>query len=129
MTTIKTRRLILALEDNENKKAILGKNHYSVYIVELSKDVMKEHKFKLKNPNYDPSKKCLYVGMTGLDPKERFQKHKNGIKHNVYVERHGLHLLPNLYSKYTEMSFEDAKAKEMELADELRSKGNAVWSA
>ena len=40
--------------------------HYSVYVIELSKDVLYEPKFKRCNPGYIPGKPCVYVGMTGL---------------------------------------------------------------
>jgi hypothetical protein len=37
------------------------------------------NKFKKCNPNYVTGKPCVYVGMTGLDPDVRFDKHKVGI--------------------------------------------------
>lgn len=40
------------------------RNHYHVYVVELSKDVLYEGKFKKRNPGYIPGKPCVYVGMT-----------------------------------------------------------------
>lgn len=100
----------------------------SIYVVELSKHVLNEHKFVLHNPNYIKGKSCLYVGMTGLTPEERFIKHKNGIKSNVYVQKYGTRLLPNLYEKYNPMTFEEALDKEASLAEELRAQGHAVWS-
>lgn len=42
------------------------RNHYHVYVVELSKDVLLEGKFRKCNPDYVDSKPCVYVGMTGL---------------------------------------------------------------
>lgn len=55
---------------------------YNVYVVELDKAVLNECKFVKVNPNHDPAKACLYVGMTGLSPDERFQHHKKGYKAN-----------------------------------------------
>ena len=49
------------------------------------------------NPNYITGKPCVYVGMTGLDPDIRFDKHKAGIQSNRYVRDYGLRLLPDLY--------------------------------
>lgn len=74
----------------------MGKrNHHSVYVVELSKDVLKESKFVKGNPDYIEGKPCVYVGMTGLDPDLRFDKHKAGIQFNTFVCRYGLDLLPD----------------------------------
>ncbi|NDP38504.1 MAG: hypothetical protein GZ093_07100 [Rhodoferax sp.] len=42
--------------------------HYHVYVIELSKDVLNESRFKKGNPDYLTGKQCVYVGMTGLDP-------------------------------------------------------------
>ena len=67
--------------------------HHSVYVVLLSQDVLYEPKFKRCNPDYDPSKPCVYVGMTGQSPDVRFDKHKAGIKSNKYVRWYGLRLL------------------------------------
>ena len=44
------------------------RDHYHVYVIELSKDVLYEAKFRKCNPGYVPGKPCVYVGMTGLDP-------------------------------------------------------------
>jgi hypothetical protein len=35
-------------------------------VVELSKDVLHESRFKKANPDYVIGKPCVYVGMTGL---------------------------------------------------------------
>ena len=43
------------------------RDHYHVYVVELSKDVLLESKFNKRNPGYITAKPCVYVGMTGLD--------------------------------------------------------------
>ena len=64
------------------------RNHYHVYIIELSKDVLYEGKFKKCNPGYITGKPCVYVGMTGLDPDVRFDKHKAGIQSNRYVQQY-----------------------------------------
>ena len=79
------------------------RHHHNVYVVELSKDVLDEPKFRKCNPAYAPGKPCVYVGMTGLAPDERFDKHKAGIKSNRYVRLYGLRLLPELYEAYNPM--------------------------
>jgi hypothetical protein len=61
---------------------VTRRNHYRVYVVELSTDVLYESQFRRANPGYVSGKPCVYVGMTGLDPDVRFDKHKAGIQAN-----------------------------------------------
>ena len=105
------------------------KRHHSVYVVLLSKDVLYEAKFKRCNPGYTPGKPCVYVGMTGLDPDDRFDKHKAGVRSNKYVQQYGLRLVPDLYERYNPMPYGVARAMEVELAISLREAGYAVWQA
>ena len=51
------------------------KSTHSIYVIELRKEVLSNKKFREKNPNYKPGKPCVYVGMTGKSPEERFQQH------------------------------------------------------
>ena len=104
-----------------------SKQHHNVYVVELSRDVFYEPRFRNANPDYDRTKPCVYVGMTGLTPDERFDKHKAGIKSNKYVRLYGLRLLPELYEVYNPMPYEGAKEMEVELAIGLREEGYGVW--
>lgn len=97
------------------------KPHHSVYVVLLSNDVLYETRFRRCNPDYDPAKPCVYVGMTGLDPDDRFDKHKAGIRSNRFVKLYGLRLLPALYERYNPMAYGVAQAMEVELAIGLRS--------
>ena len=103
------------------------RDHYHVYVVELSKDVLDEPKFRKANREYDPRRPCVYVGMTGLDPDLRFDKHKAGIQSSRYVFRYGLRLLPELYECYNPMPYEAARDMEVELAIGLREQGYGVW--
>ncbi len=105
------------------------RDHHHVYVIELSKDVLYEARFKKANPNYIAGKPCLYVGMTGLDPDVRFDKHKAGIQSNRYVQAFGLRLLPELYELYNPTSYDDACALEVELAIDFREAGYGVWQA
>lgn len=109
-------------------ESISVKRH-NVYVVELTKDVLHIKKFMDRNPNYKHGSSCYYVGMTGLDPVERFKKHKLGIKSNVYVQRYGVRLVPGLYEKYNPMTFDESCDMEITLTAELRNRGCAVWSA
>lgn len=103
--------------------------HYHVYVVELSKDVLDEPRFRKSNPGYVEGQPCVYVGMTGLDPDVRFDKHKAGIQANRYVTQYGLRLLPDLYEAFNPMRYEEAQAREVEIGIDLRSAGFGVWQA
>jgi len=105
------------------------RKHYSVYVIELSKDVLYEGKFKKCNPAYITGKPCVYVGMTGLDPDLRFDKHKAGIQSNRFAKQFGLRLLPALYELYNPMSYDEARDLEVELAIDFREAGYGVWQA
>jgi hypothetical protein len=105
------------------------RNHYHVYVIELSKDVLGEGRFKKCNPGYVLGKPCVYVGMTGLDPDVRFDKHKAGIQSNRYVQTYGVRLLPEIYEAYNPMSYDAARDMEVELAIDLREGGYGVWQA
>ena len=76
--------------------------------------------------HYDAMKPCVYVGMTGIAPDLRFDKHKAGIQANRYVMRYGLRLLPGLYAAYNPMPYDGARDMEVELAIALREKGYGV---
>ena len=80
----------------------------------------------LANPRRDPKKPCVYVGMSGLDPQERFIRHKQGIQSAKWVERYGLRLLPELYAHFNPMPFEAAVELERDLAEDLRAQGFTV---
>ena len=108
----------------------MGKRgHHHVYVIELSPDVRYEARFMRANPDYIPGKPCVYVGMTGLDPDIRFDKHKAGIQANRYAQKFGLRLLPDLYEAYNPMAYEAARDMEVELGISLREAGFGVWQA
>ncbi len=96
-------------------------------MVLLSSAVFLEPKFKHANPGYVYGKPCVYVGMTGLSPDERFDKHKAGVKANKFVRRYGVRLLPELYEVYNPMPYGAACEMEVELAIGLREQGYGVW--
>ena len=103
--------------------------HYSVYVIELAKAVLDEPRFRKSNPAYQDGKPCVYVGMTGLAPDLRFDKHKAGIQANRFVQLYGLHLLPHLYEPYNPMRYDEARDMEVEVAIDLREWGYGVWQA
>src|SRR3974390_1185035 len=57
-----------------------ARDHHNVYVVLLDKAVGKIRSVCAANPNRNPKKPCVYVGMTGLKPQERFANHQQGIK-------------------------------------------------
>ena len=100
---------------------------HNVYVVELDPAVLKRRAFRARNRGYRPGMPCVYVGMTGLPPGERFQNHKAGVKANRFVREFGTGLLPELFEYFNPMPYEAAQRMEVELAEELRAKGYAVW--
>jgi predicted GIY-YIG superfamily endonuclease len=102
-------------------------HHYHVYVVELGDAVWNNGRFRRANPGYELGKPFVYVGMTGLDPDTRFDRHKAGIQANTFVRDHGLRLLPKLYEVYNPMPYHAACEMEVELAIALREKGYGVW--
>lgn len=105
-----------------------GVLHHHVYVVELDRAVLKDKAFREANVDHNLNKACLYVGMTGLTPDERFANHKSGKKAARLVKKYGLHLRRRLFAKEgNPLSYEAAKVKEVELAKLLRARGYAVW--
>src|SRR5262245_60221262 len=103
-----------------------SRDHHHVYVVLLDPGVAKLRKVRAANPNRDPKKPCVYVGMTGLTAQERFANHKTGIKAAPLVKRYGIRLLPELYEHLNPMPFEAAAQMEMDLAEDLRRAGYTV---
>ena len=58
----------------------------NLYVIRLDDAVLRERKFRERNPDYRPRgiglfrKPCVYVGQTWHDPEVRFQQHKDGYK-------------------------------------------------
>lgn len=105
------------------------RHHHHVYVIELHPDVLLERRFRACNPGYVEGMPCVYVGMTGLDPDVRFDKHKAGIQANAYVMKYGLRLLPDLYEGFNPMTYDQAVEREIEIGIDLRSAGFGVWQA
>jgi hypothetical protein len=103
--------------------------HYHVYVIELSPRVWQEPRFRRANPDYVGDKGYLYVGMTGLDPDIRFDRHKAGVQANRFARDYGLRLRPELYERYNPMPYGEAKQMEVELGLWLRRQGYAIWQA
>jgi len=104
-------------------------HHHHVYVIELSDRAWNEPALRKANPDYSHRKPLVYVGMTGLDPDLRFDRHKAGVQANRFVQLYGLRLLPTLYAVYNPMPYAAAREMEVELAIGLREEGYGVWQA
>ena len=97
-----------------------------MYVVLLDSAVGKFRKVQKLNPDRDPNKPCIYVGMTGLPVAERFANHKRGIKSSSLVKRFGLRLMPELFEHLNPMPFAAAAQMEIDLTEDLRKAGYTV---
>jgi hypothetical protein len=101
-------------------------HHHDVYVVLLRPAAARLRFVRAANPKRDPKKPCVYVGMTGLTPDERFANHKAGIKDASVVKRYGVRLLPEAYAHLNPMPYEAAVQMEIDLAEDLRRAGYTV---
>jgi hypothetical protein len=101
-------------------------HHHHVYVVLLDSSVRKLRAVRALNPTAIAAKPCVYVGMTGLEPEQRFANHKSGIKSATVVRRYGIRLLPELYQHLNPMPYVAAVQMEADLAEDLRSDGYTV---
>ena len=100
--------------------------HHNVYVILLDDSVAKHPSILRLNPNRDPAKPCVYVGMTGIPVEHRFENHKNGYKSARLVRQYGVRLLPELFEHLNPMPYEHAVQMEKDLDDDLRTQGYAV---
>ncbi len=105
-------------------------HHHHVYVVlldERARAWSREGRKEKAGTKAGELKPCVYVGMTGLSPEERFQNHLNGVKAARVVERFGVRLLPELFDHLNPMPYEAALAMEADLADDLGAEGYCVF--
>ena len=99
-----------------------GRTH--IYVVLLEDSVRQRRGVKI---GHKPSLPTLYVGLTGLSPRKRFQNHKAGHKAGRgYVRDFGICLLPHLYEFYNPLPRQLAADAEKALAEKLRREGYTV---
>jgi hypothetical protein len=98
-----------------------------VYVILLDDAISKSRSVLRLNPNRNPAKPCVYVGMTGLPVDHRFENHRNGYKSARVVEKYGVRLLPELYEHLNPMPFTAAAQMEKDLAEDLRAEGYTVF--
>src|SRR5687767_10600932 len=101
-------------------------HHHNVYVALLDAAVARHRAVKKLNPDRKPELPCVYVGMTGLTPEERFANHKAGVKSAWVVKRYGVRLIPELFAHLNPMPFEAAAQMEIDLAEDLRRAGYTV---
>ena len=71
---------------------------------------------------------AVYVGMTGLDPVERFAQHIEGVKAGLgVVQDRGVRLIPEAYQHLSECSEAEARRLEFDIAEALRRGGMLVF--
>ena len=102
---------------------------YTVYVIELRTAVLSLGRFTEANPAYAyaPSRPPIYVGMTAHTPEKRFDQHRNGYKASRYTRDNTIRLRMDLAGELVFSTRAEAEAAEALLANELRSRGYAVW--
>ena len=103
-----------------------SRGHHTVYAVELDRLVWKNRAFRERNPGGAESG-CLYVGLTGLAPEERFERHREGTQSGRFVRTHGTRLRLDLVEGFSGLPYRIAACMEPKLAAWLRAQGFAVW--
>ena len=99
----------------------------NLYVIRLDDAVLRERKFKERNPGYQSGKPCVYVGQTSLDPDDRFQQHKDGYKASRIAKKYGKYLMRKRYERLNPVQAAEAEDREKVLAASLQRKGYGVW--
>jgi hypothetical protein len=102
----------------------------SVYVVLLNPEVVNTPQIKRRNPQRDPLKPCVYVGLTDL----RLDRHFDyrGVKATPATWpplKYGIRLMPELYEHLKPMPLEKAVHRAEKLAEDLRAEGYTVTNA
>ena len=123
----------------------------NLYVIRLDKAVLQRRKFREVNPDYRWWKPCVYVGVTALDPQDRFKQHKASRKASRTVTKyhpplglpvrdrhrqraldkfgpHGRRLMPRLDKHLNPVPSAEAKDQERGLAECYEGKGTACGS-
>jgi hypothetical protein len=103
-----------------------SRGHHSVYAIELDRSVWKNRAFRERNPG-GAAGGCLYLGVTGLTPEERFERHRLGTQSGRFVRAHGIRLRLDLVEGFSRLPYRIAARMEPALAAWLRAQGFAVW--
>ena len=103
-----------------------SRGHHSLYAVELDRAVLDRKDFRDRNPGGAASG-CLYVGITGLKPEQRFERHLEGTQSARLVKKYGRRLRLDLVEGFSRLPYPVAAVMEPKVAAWLRSQGFAVW--
>jgi predicted GIY-YIG superfamily endonuclease len=103
-----------------------SRGHHSLYAIELDRAVWKNRAFAARNPG-GAAGGCLYIGVTGLTPEERFERHRAGTQSARLVHAHGIRLRLDLVEGFARLPYRIAACMEPRLAAWLRAQGFAVW--
>ena len=103
-----------------------SRGRHSIYAIELDPAVWKHRAFRDRNPGGAVGG-CLYIGVTGLTPEERFARHRRGTQSGRFVQTHGLRLRLDLVEGFSRLPYRIAACMEPKLAAWLRAQGFAVW--
>ena len=102
---------------------------YTVYVIELSPDVLSLRRFAEANPGYiyDPAHPPLYVGHSVRSPEKRFEQHRSGFKASRYTRSNAIRLRMDLAGSLIFPTRSEAELIEQRHAAILRERGYAVW--
>ena len=100
--------------------------HYSVYVVLLDDQIGTLPQMRLRNPEHDASKPCVYVGITALRVDHRFDFRSATPKSEWRVHQYGVRLMAKLHEHRNPMTYETALQAARQLAEDLRTKGFCV---
>ena len=103
-----------------------SRGHHSLYAIELDPKVWKNRAFRDRNPG-GAEGGCLYVGVTGLKPDARFERHRMGVQSGRFVRTHGVRLRLDLVEGFSRLPHRIAASMEPRVAAWLRAQGFAVW--
>ncbi len=103
-----------------------SRGRHSLYAIELDPAVWKIRAFRDRNPG-GAEGGCLYIGVTGLTPEERFERHREGTQSGRFVRTHGVRLRLDLVEGFSRLPYRIAACMEPKLAAWLRAQGFAVW--
>jgi hypothetical protein len=98
---------------------------YSIYVVLLDPYIGTLPQMRRRNPKRDPSKPCVYVGLTSLPVNGRFDFRRATPEHEWRLHKFGVRLMPELYDSLRPMTCKQALQTAKELADDLRAKDSA----
>jgi hypothetical protein len=104
-----------------------SRGRHSIYAIELDPAVWKHRAFRDRNPGFASGGGYVYIGVTGLTPEARFERHRTGTQSGRFVQTHGIRLRLDLVEGFSRLPYRIAACMEPKLAAWLRAQGFAVW--